>query len=222
VAVEPLQTADAAQVASTRSATGVDVYWLPVGAGGSFVRLNGRVFEAIQARLQRRRPLDLYHCALEVGTPEGRFAIELTPIPDGRGRSRGVVLEGPVGSRRLGRFRHFRYELRCWRIGVIRDLDAAVAGPQRVSEDPRQARRLLDLVSSVPMLVWGRDELRTGDMWNSNSVISWLLARSGLHMEGVRPPPGGRAPGWNAGLVLAHRQQRPAQRPPSERAEHAG
>jgi hypothetical protein len=27
---------------------------------------------------------------------------------------------------------------------------------------------------------------------------------------------------WNAGLVLAHRQQRPAQRPPSERAEHAG
>jgi hypothetical protein len=44
-------------------------------------------------------------------------------------------------------------------------------------------------------------------MWNSNSVISWLLARSGLPTEVIRPPAGGRAPGWHAGLVVARREQ---------------
>ena len=44
-------------------------------------------------------------------------------------------------------------------------------------------------------------------MWNSNSVIAWLLARSGLPMEAIRPPAGGRAPGWEAGLVMARRHQ---------------
>jgi hypothetical protein len=43
-----------------------------------------------------------------------------------------------------------------------------------------------------------------GEMWNSNSVISWLLARSGLRPEEIHPPPGGRAPGWGVGLRLAH------------------
>ena len=38
------------------------------------------------------------------------------------------------------------------------------------------ARRILDLVAEVPTPVWGRDELRTGEMWNSNSVIAWLIA----------------------------------------------
>ena len=33
----------------------VDLYWLPLGAGGHFVRLNGRVFEAVAARLPGRR-----------------------------------------------------------------------------------------------------------------------------------------------------------------------
>jgi len=33
---------------------GIDLYWLPLGAGGNFVRLNGRVYEAIKARLDRR------------------------------------------------------------------------------------------------------------------------------------------------------------------------
>jgi hypothetical protein len=40
-------------------------------------------------------------------------------------------------------------------------------------------------------------------MWNSNSVISWLLARSGLRPEEIHPPFGGRAPGWEAGLRVA-------------------
>jgi hypothetical protein len=60
----------------------------------------------------------------------------------------------------------------------------------------------------VPTPVWGRDELRAGEMWNSNSLISWLIARSGLEVEAVHPPAGGRAPGWGAGLVVARRQER--------------
>jgi hypothetical protein len=51
---------------------GVDLYWLPLGAGGSFVKFNGRAFEALQAVIARRRPLDLYHSALEVNVAEGR------------------------------------------------------------------------------------------------------------------------------------------------------
>jgi hypothetical protein len=188
---------------------GIDLYWLPLGAGGWFVRLNGRIYEAIHALLERRRPLDLYHSALEVRVPEGRFVIENSwPIPDAEGAARGVVVVGPVGSRRMARFRVFRYEVRRWRDGVIPDAEEAVASPRPLSQDPLRARRLLDLVGSVPSPVWGRDELGTGEMWNSNSVIAWLLARSGLPTNAIRPPAGGRAPGWDAGLVTARRQQR--------------
>jgi hypothetical protein len=187
---------------------GIDLYWLPLGAGGWFVRLNGRVYEAILARREHRRPLDLYHSALEVRLPEGRFVIENAwPIPDANGESRGVVVEGPVGSPVLARLRPFRYEVRRWRDGRIPDAAYAVASPHRVSDDLHLARRLLNLVPCVPPLKWGRDELRTGDMWNSNSVVSWLLAGSGLPAERIQPPPGGRAPGWTAGVELARRLQ---------------
>jgi hypothetical protein len=51
---------------------------------------------------------------------------------------------------------------------------------------------MLDLLPSVPMKVWGRDELGAGEMWNSNSVIAWLLVRCGLDIETIQPPAGGR------------------------------
>jgi hypothetical protein len=188
----------------TRSETGIDLYWLPLGAGGWFVRMNGRIYEAARALRERRAPLDLYHSALEVRAPEGRFVVEnCWPIPDGDGAARGVAIEGPVLSHRLARRRVFRYEVRCWRDGVIADADEAVASPQRLSGNPLLARRLLDLVGALPSPVWGRDELGTGEMWNSNSVIAWLLARSGLPMDGIHPPAGGRAPGWEAGRAAA-------------------
>jgi hypothetical protein len=190
-------------VAAPTSEASVDLYWLPLGAGGWFVRLNGRIYEAIRATLERRRRFDLYHSALEVRVPEGRFTIENAwPIPDADGASRGVVVEGPVASRRIARFRVFRYEIRVWRDGVIPDVDEAVAA-ERVTNDARPARRLLELAGSVPELVWGSDEAAIGDMWNSNSVIAWLLASSGLPADRFAPPPGGRAPGWDAGLVTA-------------------
>jgi hypothetical protein len=181
----------------------VSLYWLPLGAGGRFVKLNGRIFEAVAALAARRRPLDLYHAALEVTSGGESYAIELTPIPDGEGGSRGVVGEGPVGARFAGRWRLFRYELRCWRGGEIPDAEWAVDSPRPVATGAEPARRLLELLPVTPLLVWGRDEINAGEMWNSNSVVAWLLARSGADLEGVEPPAGGRAPGWDAGLHAA-------------------
>ncbi len=186
---------------------GVDLYWIPLGAGGvGFVRMNGRLYEAVHARLEGRIPLDLYHTALEVHTPDGRFIIENAwPSPDADRASRGVVMEGPVFGHRIARLRLFRYEVRSWRDGVIADAADAVGGPRRLTADPAIARQVLDLVDSVPAMVWGRDQLGAGEMWNSNSVISWLLTRSGFAAAEIRPPQGGRAPGWRAGIVAAGR-----------------
>ena len=185
---------------------GVDLYWLPLGAGGYFVRLNGLVYEALKAFRERRPRFDLFHSALVVHVPEGRFVIETAwPIPGDEPTSRGVALEGAVFSRRLARYRVCRYEVRRWLDGVIPDIAEAVASPQRLTDDRERARRVLELVEAVPALVWGRDELGTGDMWNSNSVVAWLLARSDLGAEAIRPPVRGRAPGWRAGLVTAGR-----------------
>ena len=182
----------------------VDLYWLPLGAGGWFVRLNGRLYEAVRARREHRRPLDLYHSALEVQVPEGRFVIENSwPIPDRDGAARGVVVEGPVVHRGIARLRAFRYEVRRWRDGVIPDVAEAVGGPRRLSDDIGLARRLLEVVDELPAPVWGRDELGTGEMWNSNSVIAWTIAMAGLPTDALRPPAGGRAPGWSSGLHVA-------------------
>ena len=156
----------------------VDLYWLPLGAGGHFVRLNGRAYETVVARIERRPACALYHSALEVRSGGRRFVIEMTPVL--RGADRGVVGEGRVGARWAGRLRIFRYEIRRWPGGTIPDVDEAVESPRRLSSDPDVAERLLALVPEVPTPVWGRDELAAGEMWNSNSVVAWLLARSGI------------------------------------------
>ena len=182
----------------------VDLYWLPLGAGGHFVAFNGRFYEAIVARCEHRERLDLYHTALIVSVPEGRFVIEdAWPIPDGDGSERGVTVEGPVGHRLLGRLRVFRYEVRRWRDGVIADLAEAVASPQRLTDEEPVARRLLDVADDIPPLLWGRRPTGHSEMWNSNSVISWLLTRSGIDPDAIVPPSGGRAPGWSTGIEIA-------------------
>lgn len=101
--------------------------------------------------------------------------------------------------------RIFRYEVRCWRDGIIPDLAEAVDSPLRLTDDEEAGRRLLDTLRLVPTPVWGRDELRTGEMWNSNSVIAWALVRGGIGVGAARMPAGGRAPGWDAGLLVASR-----------------
>jgi hypothetical protein len=47
--------------------------------------------------------------------------------------------------------------------------------------------------------------MRAGEMWSSNSVIAWLLTSSDFDIDWIRPPAGGRAPGWDAGGVVARR-----------------
>jgi hypothetical protein len=110
-----------------------------------------------------------------------------------------------VGTGLAGGARLFRYEVRCWAGGEIPDRDEAVDSPQLVADDEGAARRVLELVPSVPVPVWGRDELGAGEMWNSNSVVSWLLESAGLDAGGIALPAAGRAPGWDAGIVIARR-----------------
>jgi hypothetical protein len=126
---------------SAASRASIDLYWLPLGAGGHSVRLNGRVYEALAARLGGRSVRDLYHSALQVQVGDERFVIETAPLWVGDDPELGVVAEGAVGSRWAGRFRILRYELRCWRDGVIPVVAEAVESPRRLSGDPTPNER---------------------------------------------------------------------------------
>lgn len=193
--------------AAITSTIGIDLYWIPLGAGAHVVRLSGKLYESLAALLQHRPRPALYHSALVARGVDGCYVVEMTPVPDEQGRQeRGVVAEGCVGTRRAGRLRIFRYEIRRWRNGLIPDLAYAVGGPVRLSDDVEVVGRLLETVPGVPTPVWGRDELAAGEMWNSNSVTAWLLSRIGLVEIAGGPPLGGRAPGWNAGVKVAHHE----------------
>ena len=134
----------------------VDLYWIPLGADAHMAKVSGKLFEAVSALVQRRGRCDLYHSALEVTVPEGRYVIEQTPVPDAEGELRGVVAQGSVGMRWAGRARIFRYEIRRWRNGRIPDIEEAVASPVRVTDELTTARRVLELLPSIPTPVWGR------------------------------------------------------------------
>ena len=121
----------------------VELYWLPLGAGGHSVKWNGRVYEAIKARLEGRPRFDLYHAALQVHVEGDAYVIEQAPEPDLSGERRGVVAEGPVGARWAGRFRIFRYEIRVWRGGNIPDIAEAVDSPRRLTDDEAVPARCL-------------------------------------------------------------------------------
>ena len=163
--------------------------------------MNGQAFEAITALVERRKPSDLYHSALTVSLPEGEYVIEQAPVRRGHDEH-GAVARGVIGSRALP---VFHYEIRCWLGGSIPDVAEAVDSPQRLTGEAATARRVLELVPQVPTPTWGRDELRAGEMWNSNSVVSWLIVRAGIDPDRARLPANGRAPGWDAGLAVARR-----------------
>jgi hypothetical protein len=187
------------------SPTCVELFWLPLGAGErtGLVRFSGRVYESLSSRRERRPRQSLYHSALRIVLAGEEFVIEMAPVWSTAEPGRGVVATGPVGLPWLGRFRMFRYEVRCWRGGLIPDQAYAVDSPRELTTDCARAGRLLRAVADFPAYTWGLDEPGTGEMWNSNSLVSWLLARSGHDTETIAPPPGGRAPGWTAGLVVA-------------------
>ena len=118
---------------------------------------------------------------------------------------RGVVREGSVGFGWLGRSSCFGTRSGVGSTVSYPDVDEAVASPQTLSHDVIRARHLLQLVPKVPALTWGRDEMDTGDMWNSNSLTAWLLVSSGHSVADIHPPANGRAPGWDAGIAVATR-----------------
>jgi hypothetical protein len=82
---------------ATSSTAAVDLYWIPLGAGGHSVRFNGRVYEAIVAARQRRHRCDLYHAALTIELNGEHYTIEIAPSPNADEASRGVVATGAVG-----------------------------------------------------------------------------------------------------------------------------
>lgn len=187
---------------------GLDLYWIPLGAGDrpgqGVVRFCGRVFETFTALLDRRPRQRLFHAALVATSDDETVYVEMAPVPDGNGRKeRGVVAEGAVGMRWLGRLRLFRYEVRRWSNGDIPDLADAIDSPVRITDAPERVAEVLDGLAEVPAPVWGRDAFGTGEMWNSNSVIAWALARFDLHDAAGAPPEGGRAPGWSSGIAAA-------------------
>jgi hypothetical protein len=185
----------------------VELYWLPVGAGQrtGTVRRCTAAYEALAARRARRPRQPLFHAALRVWLDGEEFAIEMAPAWGTPAGERGVVGEGSVGRPWLGRFVLFRYEVRRWRGGVIPDRAFAVESPRVLDTDRARVDELLRAVCVFPTYTWGLDEQCTGDMWNSNSLISWLLAVSGHDLSAIVVPAGGRAPGWAAGAAVAER-----------------
>ena len=72
--------------------SGVDLHWLPLGAGG-WLRVNGGVCEAREAAIRRCSRYDLPFRARS-GRPERSISIEETPVADDRGGQRGLVAKG--------------------------------------------------------------------------------------------------------------------------------
>lgn len=174
-----------------------------MGAGGHVVIHTSRWWELLQARREHRAPAPLFHAALEVFADDCRSVIEMTPAWGQPEAARGVVASGPVGLRFLGRSSMFRYEVRSWRDGVLPDRAYAVDSPVTIPLSAARARELPELLRGVPTHVWGRRVPQVADMWNSNSVISWVLTTAGVDAAAMRPPAGGRAPGWAAGIAQA-------------------
>ena len=155
------------------NAASVELYWLPLGAGDTpaVVRWSGRAFDALVAHHEHRERQDLYHSALEVHLDGERFVIDMTPVWRANELNRGVVCEGAVGHRWLGHSRFFRYEVHCWRDGVIPDIGDAVASPQRLADcRTSQGSDVVDAAAAelfvFPRGSTGRRRLRRSDQRN--------------------------------------------------------
>lgn len=180
---------------------GVDLYWIPLGAGAHAVRWTGAVYESWCACREHRPRHQIHHSALVVRTQGHEIVVEQAPAAR-HGERRGVVVVGPVATPLMAFWPLPRYEIRCWPDGRIDDLVEALE-PVRVSTHDDTSRRVLDAVPRVPASTWGRDAQGAGEMWNSNSVIAWVLQTGGVDAARLSPPDGGAAPGWRSGWLRA-------------------
>src|SRR5436309_6404718 len=85
----------------------VDLYWLPLGAGGHSVRFNGKVYEWLASRREHRRPCDIYHSALVVHLDGVDWTVEMGPVWNVDAPTDAAACTGAVGAPWLGRFRAF-------------------------------------------------------------------------------------------------------------------
>ena len=180
-----------------------DLWWIPVGAGGHFVVYASGLWERMCAMRNRRAARRLFHAALEIHVGDDHLLVEMAPAWGAHSGSHGIVKTGPVGIRILGRSRLFRYEVRCREDGSLPDREYAPEAPTRMEFTLGSAEQVRECLLLVPGHVWGRDALGVGDMWNSNSLIAWLLVSAGCDVRGIHPPAGGEAPGWAAGIAAA-------------------
>jgi hypothetical protein len=176
--------------ASASDDVGIDLYWIPLGAGASVVKLNGKAYEAIKAFIEHRSRTALYHSALEIRAPEGRYGVEVTPVPDRHGDDRGAVAVGPVGMRWLGWFRLFRYEIRRWLDGTIPDVGLAVESPVRVADDLATA----ESARSVALSAHARMGTRRGEdrRYVELELRDLVGPRANRRERGAYPPTFGR------------------------------
>jgi hypothetical protein len=181
----------------------LDLYWIPVAAGTSRPqRASLRAWEAFEAARARRSRAILVHSALKIVPGEGGTrTLELMPAFVRTGAA--PLVTGAVGVRGADRLTLFRYQLVLLPAEKLPDEAWAIGEPLRLADDCAAIDRLLALAPSAPNHVWGRRVRGTAEMWTSDSVISWLLVRAGIDPSGAGPPPGTRAPGWEAGLRLA-------------------
>ena len=192
------------------TAAAVELYWIPLGAGGHCVRFNGRIFEALDAarrapsalrplprgaRRPARRPALHDRARRRRRTPTRRAAASSAPAPSAAATSAGCAC--------------FATRFAAGEADRSPTWTTRSAGRCRLTTDPGVARRLLDLVAAVPRPVWGRDELDAGEMWNSNSVIAWLVATAGLPADELEPA----AAGQGAGLEGRSRGRAPLKAP---------
>lgn len=189
------------------SGCSLDLYWIPVGAGTSRLqRASLAAWEAFEALRARRPRTTLFHSALKLTLDDGTIlTLEMTPAFVSAPVS--PLVTGAVGVRTAGRFKLFRYQLVCVPSESLPDEQWAVGGPARISSDCEVVRSLVDLAARVPPYTWGRRVRGTPEMWTSDSAISWLLVRMGFDLTALGPPLGGRAPGWDAGQIVASRAE---------------
>ncbi|MEZ4481007.1 MAG: hypothetical protein R3B97_07590 [Dehalococcoidia bacterium] len=179
-----------------------DLYWMPVGAGTSgFQQASLRFWESIEAaHVLTVHALGSFIRRSSLRSPGGRVhagtdaSIRRRPPP---------LATGPVGIRGADRIRLFRYQLRRVPGETLPDEEWAEGEPIHLTGDCDAVRRIVALAPSTPPHVWGRRVRGTKEMWTSDSVISWLLRSAGIDLSKVAIPPGGRAPGWSAGIALA-------------------
>ena len=178
----------------------VTLWWFPVGIEHRLSAITSRLWERRVARGEGRMPVPLHHAALEVHDGEMRRVIEMAPAWGEGSRGRGIVLTGPVHG--LGRW-GVRYEVRCAEGAMDVSRAGVASGRESLPLDGSAVRHLEERITTTPPMPWGSRPPGCVEMWNSNAFVAWLLSPFLPDVAALRPPPPGRAPGWNTGLVLA-------------------